>query len=148
MTNFQKVSSWNDFAGNKKPSKPEIPESTTVELCLDLICEELDESSEAIIDRDLTAVIDAVGDLLYVTYGLAHRFGIDADKALQEVHISNLSKFCVLEDDAKNTLHKYYDLGVPAEYDLVDGLYVIRNTDTGKILKGVRFKEPSFKGLF
>jgi predicted HAD superfamily Cof-like phosphohydrolase len=148
MTNFQKVSSWNDYAGNKKPSKPEIPDTATVELCLDLITEEVSELVEAIIERDLTAIIDAVGDILYVTYGLAHRFGIDADRAVQEVHMSNLSKFCVTNNDANKTLDKYYDLAIPAKKHLVNGLYVIRNTDTGKILKGVRFKEPSFKGLF
>ena len=78
--------------GQEIKNQPEFPEEKKIKLRYDLIHEELTELQEAIQNRDLKEVADALTDILYVTYGAGHAFGIDLDKCFEEVQKSNMSK--------------------------------------------------------
>ena len=89
------------------------------ELRISLIEEELDELKKAIIDKDIKEVADALTDILYVTYGAGHAFGIDLDRCFEEVQNSNMSK---LGDDGKPIYN-----------------------ESGKVMKGPNYFKPNLK---
>ena len=78
--------------GQETLSRPTLPDNDLAELRLDLIQEEVDELQEAIEKKDIVEIADALTDILYVTYGAGHAFGIDLDTCFTEVHRSNMSK--------------------------------------------------------
>jgi len=78
--------------GQEIKDKTEFPNEKIVQLRFDLIKEELDELNQAIKERDIKEIADALTDILYVTYGTGHAFGIDLDECFNEVHASNMSK--------------------------------------------------------
>jgi len=92
MTNFNKVAAFMDAFGQEIKEKPEFPEQKVIELRDKLIAEEFEEYREAIKNRDMVAVADALTDLLYVIYGAGLAYGIDLDTAFNIVHASNMSK--------------------------------------------------------
>lgn len=103
--------------GQEVKSKPEFPNAVVQRLRVNLIQEELDELKQAMKDKDIVEVADALTDILYVTYGAGLAFGIDLDKCFEEIQASNMSK-----------------LGE-------DGKPIYR--DDGKILKGPGYFEPN-----
>jgi len=107
--------------GQEVKTEPEFPDFSTRELRLELIREEYEELEEAIENRDIVEVADALTDLLYVIYGAGHAFGIDLDACYTEVHYSNMSK-----------------LGP-------DGTPLKR--EDGKVIKGPDFFEPDLKSI-
>ena len=119
MTNFNSVKKFMEVFGQEVKTKAEFPSEKIIKLRYNLIKEELDEFEEALKDKDLKEVADALTDILYVTYGAGHAFGIDLDKCFDEVQRSNMSK---LGEDGKP----------------------IRRED-GKILKGPNFFEPDLE---
>lgn len=119
MTNNEKVKTFMTVMGQEVKDKPEFPDVRTVALRVDLIKEEFDELLEAIEDADIVEVADALTDILYVTYGAGHAFGIDLDKCFAEVQASNMSK---LGSDGKP----------------------IYNTN-GKVMKGPDYFKPDLK---
>ena len=92
MTNFDKVGIFMKTFGQDVKNKPSLSTDKINELRLSLIKEELDELKEAMKNKDLLEVADALTDILYVTYGAGHAFGIDLDKCFEEVQNSNMSK--------------------------------------------------------
>ena len=92
MTNFESVKKFMETFGQEIREKPSFPNDKIKSLRYDLIKEELDEFKEAIENNDIKEVADALTDILYVTYGAGHAFGIDLDKCFQEVQSSNMSK--------------------------------------------------------
>ena len=92
MTNFNKVGTFMKTFGQEVKSKPSFSSDKINKLRIDLIKEELDELQEAMKNNDLLEVADALTDILYVTYGAGHAFGIDLDKCFEEVQNSNMSK--------------------------------------------------------
>ena len=92
MSNFQSVKKFMQTFGQEVKNKAEFPDEKIVQLRYDLIKEELDELNQAIKDRDIKEVADALTDILYVTYGAGHAFGVDLDKCFDEVQQSNMSK--------------------------------------------------------
>ena len=92
MTNFDKVGVFMKTFGQEVKNKPSLSNNKINELRVSLIQEELDELKEAMNNKDLLEVADALTDLLYVTYGAGHAFGIDLDKCFNEVQNSNMSK--------------------------------------------------------
>ena len=92
MTNFDKVGTFMKTFGQEVKIKPSFSTEKINNLRLDLIKEELAELTEAMKNKDLLEVADALTDILYVTYGAGHAFGIDLDKCFQEVQNSNMSK--------------------------------------------------------
>ena len=92
MSNFNKVGTFMKTFGQEVKSKPSFSSDKINKLRIDLIKEELDELQEAMKNNDLLEVADALTDILYVTYGAGHAFGIDLDKCFDEVQNSNMSK--------------------------------------------------------
>ncbi|MDC3096839.1 nucleoside triphosphate pyrophosphohydrolase family protein [Alphaproteobacteria bacterium] len=98
MTNFEKVKLFMDTYGQEVKDKAEFSDAKTNKLRIELIKEELEELTQAMNDKNLLEVADALTDILYVTYGAGHAFGIDLDKCFDEVQNSNMSK---LGEDGK-----------------------------------------------
>jgi len=92
MSNFNKVGTFMKTFGQEVKTKPSFSSDKINKLRIDLIKEELDELQEAMKNNDLLEVADALTDILYVTYGTGHAFGIDLDKCFDEVQNSNMSK--------------------------------------------------------
>ena len=92
MTNFEKVGVFMKTFGQDVKSKPSFSSEKINQLRISLIQEELDELKEAMDNKDLLEVADALTDLLYVTYGAGHAFGIDLNECFNEVQNSNMSK--------------------------------------------------------
>jgi len=118
-TNFDHVRTFMKTFGQEVNTKPELPNDETSKLRLELIGEELGELEEAIANKDLVEIADALTDILYVTYGAGHAFGLDLDACFREVQRSNMSK-----------------LGE-------DGKPIYR--EDGKVLKGPNYSEPNLK---
>ena len=98
MTNFNSVKKFMEVFGQEVKTKAEFPSEKIIKLRYDLIKEELDEFEQAIKNKDLKEVADALTDILYVTYGAGHAFGINLDRCFDEVQKSNMSK---LDDNGK-----------------------------------------------
>ena len=98
MTNFEKVRLFMKTYGQEVKDKAGFSDAKTNKLRIDLIKEELEELNEAMQDENLLEVADALTDILYVTYGAGHAFGIDLDKCFEDVQNSNMSK---LGEDGK-----------------------------------------------
>ena len=98
MTNFNKVKKFMEVFGQEVKTKPDFPSEKIVKLRYELIKEELDEFSGALVKKSLKEVADSLTDILYVTYGAGIAFGIDLDKCFDEVQRSNMSK---LGEDGK-----------------------------------------------
>ena len=92
MSNFNKVGTFMKTFGQEVKTKPSFSTDKINKLRIDLIKEELDELTQALNNKDLLEVADALTDILYVTYGAGHAFGIDLDKCFDEVQNSNMSK--------------------------------------------------------
>ncbi len=119
MTNFLKVKKFMETFGQEVLDKPKFPDDKTIKLRIDLIKEELNELEEAINNNDLVEVADALTDILYVTYGAGHSFGINLDACFEEVQNSNMSKL----DKSGNPIYN----------------------EKGKVLKGPNYFEPDLK---
>ena len=117
MSNFNKVKTFMQTFGQEIKTKPSLSTDKINSLRYDLIKEELDELKDAIENKDLTEVADALTDILYVTYGAGHAFGIDLDKCFEEVQSSNMSK---LGNDGKPIYN-----------------------DSGKVMKGPKYFKPN-----
>ena len=92
MSNFDKVGTFMKTFGQEVKSEPSFSTEKINKLRIDLIKEELQELTDAMHNKDLLEVADALTDILYVTYGAGHAFGIDLDKCFEEVQNSNMSK--------------------------------------------------------
>ena len=119
MSNFDKVRDFMKTFGQEVKTEPELPDKETAKLRIELIVEELNELIDANEDKDLIGIADALTDILYVTYGAGHAFGIDLDSCFREAQRSNMSK-----------------LGE-------DGKPIYR--EDGKVLKGPNYSEPDLK---
>ena len=104
MTNFNKVGVFMKTFGQEIKNKPSFSTKKINQLRISLIQEELDELKEAMANNNLLEVADALTDLLYVTYGAGHAFGIDLDKCFNEVQNSNMSK---LGEDGKPIYNEF-----------------------------------------
>ncbi len=92
MTNFEKVGLFMKTFGQEVKVKAGMSTEKINTLRINLIKEELDELKRAVDDKDILEIADALSDILYVTYGAGHAFGIDLDKCFEEVQNSNMSK--------------------------------------------------------
>ena len=92
MSNFESVKKFMKTFGQEVKEKAEFPSEKITLLRYDLIREELEELKDAIEKKDIKEVADALTDILYVTYGAGHAFGINLDKCFEEVQSSNMSK--------------------------------------------------------
>ena len=104
MTNFNKVGTFMKTFGQEVKTKASFSSEKINKLRLDLIREELDELTEAMKNKDLLEVADALTDILYVTYGAGHALGINLDKCFDEVQNSNMSK---LDENGKPIYNEF-----------------------------------------
>ena len=116
MSNFSKVGTFMKTFGQEVKTKPSLSSEKINKLRIDLIKEELEELTEAMNNKDLLEVADALTDILYVTYGAGHAFGIDLDQCFQVVQNSNMSK---LDENGKPIYN-----------------------DAGKVMKGPNYFKP------
>ena len=121
MSNFNKVGIFMKTFGQEVKNKPSFSSDKINKLRLDLIQEELNEFKEAMNKKDLVEVADALTDILYVTYGAGHAFGIDLDGCFEEVQNSNMSK---LDDNGKPIYN-----------------------ESGKVMKGPKYFKPNLEKL-
>jgi|TARA_Y100000389_G_scaffold196693_1_gene230061 predicted HAD superfamily Cof-like phosphohydrolase len=121
MTNFEQVKNFMETFGQEIKEKAVFPNEKTTSLRYELIEEELNELKEAIDNKDIKEVADALTDILYVTYGAGHAFGINLDKCFKEVQNSNMSK---LGSDGKPIYN-----------------------DKGKVMKGPNYFKPDLNKL-
>jgi predicted HAD superfamily Cof-like phosphohydrolase len=119
MSNFESVKKFMKTFGQEVKENAEFPSDKITTLRLDLIKEELEELNVAIDKKDIKEVADALTDILYVTYGAGHAFGIDLDKCFEEVQKSNMSK---LGEDGKPIYN-----------------------EKGKVMKGPKYFKPDLK---
>jgi len=117
MSNFEKVKKFMETFGQEIKEKASFPNDKITSLRYELIKEELDEFKEAIDKKDIKEVADALTDILYVTYGAGHAFGINLDNCFEEVQNSNMSK---LGNDGKPIYN-----------------------DNGKVMKGPNYFKPN-----
>ena len=121
ISNFEKGGDFMEAFGQKVEMEPTWPDFDTRELRLELIQEELEELSDAVADRDMIQIADALTDLLYVVYGAGHSFGLDLDECFEEVHRSNMSKL----GENGRPIHR----------------------EDGKVMKGPGYFEPDLEGI-
>ena len=121
MTNFNKVGTFMKTFGQEVKTKPSFSTDKINNLRLDLIKEELSELTEAMNNKDLLEVADALTDILYVTYGAGHALGINLDKCFEEVQNSNMSK---LDENGKPIYN-----------------------ESGKVMKGPNFFKPDLSKI-
>ena len=121
ISNFEKVGDFMEAFGQNVEVEPTWPDFNTRDLRLELISEEFSELCQAMEDRDMVQIADALTDILYVVYGAGHSFGIDLDECFEEVHRSNMSK-----------------LGE-------SGRPIYR--EDGKVMKGPGYFEPDLEGI-
>lgn len=120
---------------------------------LSLIDEEVRELHQACRDSNMTEVIDALADILYVVYGMGQALGINLDQAFKIVHESNMSKLCRNEQEAIDTLAHYKTLSDFSNLDIryrlaQDGKhFVVYNAETGKILKNKYYIPADFSSM-
>ena len=119
MSNFSSVKKFMETFGQEVKNKAEFPSKKIQDLRVSLIDEELSELKEAIENKDIKEVADALTDILYVTYGAGHAFGIDLDKCFDEVQRSNMSK---LDENGKPIFNEH-----------------------GKVLKGPNYFKPNLE---
>jgi predicted HAD superfamily Cof-like phosphohydrolase len=152
-TNFDKVGKFHtvfDHPKNTSPQKNLFTDSPDlVKLRIALIREELNELEEACNNHDMVEVADALSDILYVTYGAGHVFGINLDDTFNEVQRSNMTKSCDNEDDAKESVKMYREEGRyedPAYKQSPCGnYYIVYDRSTGKILKNHKYSVADLK---
>ena len=119
MSNFNKVKVFMETFGQEVKSKASFPDQKIQNLRYDLIKEELEELKDALNQKNLKEVADALTDILYVTYGAGHAFGIDLDKCFAEVQNSNMSK---LDENGKPVYN-----------------------ENGKVMKGPNYFKPNLQ---
>jgi predicted HAD superfamily Cof-like phosphohydrolase len=121
MSNFNKVKTFMETFGQEVKNKPSFSTDKINSLRYDLIKEELGELKIAMEKKDLLEVADALTDILYVTYGAGHAFGIDLDKCFDEVQRSNMSK---LDENGKPIYN-----------------------EAGKVMKSSKYFRPNLKSF-
>lgn len=128
---------------------PQIPAETRCQLRVALLAEELDELRDAIAEKDIVAVADALCDLQYVLSGAVLEFGLgDKFKALfDEVQRSNMSKACLTVADAEATVAQYQAKGVSCHYVKSDGKYLVYRDADHKTLKSVNYSPADLAGI-
>ena len=119
MSNFEKVKKFMQTFGQEVKTKPSFPSNKIIKLRHELIEEELSELKLAIKEKNILEIADALTDILYVTYGAGHAFGIDLDRCFEEVQNSNMSK---LDDNGKPIFN-----------------------EIGKVMKGPNYFKPDLK---
>lgn len=144
------VAAFHDLFDLPVVAKPAIPSESRCQLRLSLLQEELNEMKQAIEDKDIVAIADALADLQYVLSGAILEFGLgDRFKRLfDEVQRSNMSKTCKTLEEAQATLQFYKDTkGVDAYIVEREGTYLVYRQEDSKVLKSVAYSEANLADI-
>jgi len=157
LSDFQKVLEFNRAFGVLSHTTPNLEifrrDPKLVQYRLSLVQEEFEELKDAIKTENFAETIDALTDIQYVVLGFYTALGIDADKAFQIVHDSNMSKLCKTREEAEHSV-KCYSEENPQRYDSPryrradDGVHwVVYNASTNKILKSYKYTPADFSSI-
>lgn len=150
MNYIEKVSQFHKTFNAPIIEKPEIPSEERCQLRVSLLQEELNELSEAIKNKDLIEVADALCDLQYVLSGAIIEFGLGEkfDELFNEVQRSNMSKACHSQQEAIETmLHYKKKDGTESMYKEVDGMWIVYRTSDNKVLKSINYSPANLKKI-
>lgn len=150
MNYIEKVSQFHKTFNAPILERPEIPSEERCQLRVSLLQEELNELSEAIKNKDLVEVADALCDLQYVLSGAILEFGLAEkfDELFNEVQRSNMSKACHSQQQAIETmLHYKKKDGTESMYKEVDGMWIVYRTSDNKVLKSINYSPANLKKI-
>lgn len=157
LTNYQKILQFNKAFGVDQYDTPQFnifdKDPKLIQYRLSLILEEVQELKDSIAQKDLGETVDALTDIMYVTLGAFTAIGVDADKAFDLVHNSNMSKLCTSEEEAQKTV-QWYKENESQRYDSPsyrmsdDNVHwVVYNKNTKKILKNINYSPVKFDSI-
>ena len=150
-TSFKKVIDFNSQFGVLQLENPSLDDTNFIDSRMALIREEMNELEDAVKEKDIVETVDALTDILYVVYGMGYSLNIDLDKAFNIVHESNMSKICLNEEEAKETVEWYKNNETRYEtptYRVNNaGNFVVYDEITRKILKSINYKPADLKDI-
>jgi predicted HAD superfamily Cof-like phosphohydrolase len=162
MTGIEKIKHWRACFGLPNRETPQVTESRECLLAYTLIKEELQELFDACntpskilkqedeydYEPNLVEIADAIGDLYFVVTQAAMIHGLDPEMLIDRVYKSNMSKLCLTEQEAVDSVKAYTDKEISTYYtQLPDGKFIIKRTVDNKVLKGINFFEPDWSDL-
>lgn len=151
-SNFEDVCDFNTQFGVKKLNIPSLDDEPFIESKMALIREEMSELEEAVKNKDLIETVDALTDILYVVLGMGYGINVNLDQAFKIVHESNMSKICLTEEIAIQTVEWYKEneprYTTPTYRVNSAGNYVVYDEKTRKILKSIYYKPAELNYLF
>lgn len=149
-SSLEMVGEFHSTFGHPLLNTPQIPDSKRSELRVELIREELEELKEAIDERDLVGIADALCDIQYVLSGAVHEFGMGNlfDELFSEVQRSNMSKACVSAAEAQETIDYFKkEQGVDCYYKEVDGKFLVFRSSDDKTMKSINYSPARLKEI-
>jgi predicted HAD superfamily Cof-like phosphohydrolase len=154
---IQKIKHWRETFGLPNRETPQLASKEEATLALRLIEEETKElemslfskiNNEYVYDPELDQIADSLGDLFFVVTQAAMVHGLDPEMLIDRVYTSNMSKLCLTEQEAVDSVKNYTDKGIETYYtQLPDGKFIIKRTVDNKVLKGINFFEPDWSDL-
>lgn len=152
MTGIQKIKHWRETFGLPNRETPQEASAEESILALKLIYEEAKELEDALCHEkntpNLAEIGDSLGDLYFVVTQAAMIHGLDPEMLIDRVYTSNMSKLCLTEQEAVDSVKNYTDKGIETYYtQLPDGKFIIKRTVDNKVLKGINFFEPDWSDL-
>lgn len=145
---IEQIKHWREVFGLPNRTVPQLPIREELELAVNLIYEEAGELDTAVNDKSLNDIADAVGDLYFVVTQMAMVCGLNPEELVQKVYDSNMSKLCLTEDEAIQTVTYYLQKGIKTYIEQKDNYFIIKRSEDGKVLKSINFKEPEWSYEF
>ena len=156
MTGINKIKHWRETFGLPNRETPQVVTLEESNLAFNLIVEETSELKHALHPEsnwffykpNLAEIADAIGDLYFVVTQAAMIHGLDPEMLIDRVYKSNMSKLCLTEQEAVDSVKAYTDKEISTYYtQLPDGKFIIKRTVDNKVLKGINFFEPDWSDL-
>jgi predicted HAD superfamily Cof-like phosphohydrolase len=156
MTGINKIKHWRETFSLPNRKTPQVTNLDEADLAYRLIAEEADElrcalypeGNEFEYEPNLAEIADAIGDLYFVVTQAAMIHGLDPEMLIDRVYTSNMSKLCLTEQEAVDSVKAYTDKEISTYYtQLPDGKFIIKRTVDNKVLKGINFFEPDWSDL-
>lgn len=163
MTGIQKIKLWREIFDLPNRRTPQVASKEEAELALKLIQEEASELAVELYEYgdkfsndplgkiykpNLAGIADAIGDLYFVVTQAAMIHGLDPEMLIDRVYKSNMSKLCLTEQEAVDSVKAYTDKEISTYYtQLPDGKFIIKRTVDNKVLKSINFFEPNWDDL-
>lgn len=144
---IEKIEHWREVMGLPNRNNPKLPSESELSLAMHLIYEESDELDDAIQNKSLNEIADAVGDLYFVVTQMAKICGLNPKELVDKVYESNMTKPCQTEEEAIKTVASYLKKGIKTYIEPKDEFFVVKRSADDKVLKSINFKEPDWSYL-